>query len=84
MQNNIDPLTMSHNDATKIIKMLTARQYVVVCLLAQGNTHKQIAEELGVAKRTISSHAHNACNRAGAITTMQIVAIMTRSKKYIK
>ena len=54
--------------------MLTPRQTEILQLLANGNSHRQIALNLGISKDTIKNHMHDIGNRLG--TQGRVEAIM--------
>ena len=54
---------------------LTRRQLQVLVLVAQGGTSRMIAEELGIARDTVRTHAEAMKHRLGARTLAHAVAI---------
>ena len=54
---------------------LTRRQLQVLVLVAQGGTSRTIAEELGIARDTVRTHAESMKHRLGARTLAHAVAI---------
>jgi PAS domain S-box-containing protein len=58
---------------------LTARQYEVLALLADGLGTTEIAEKLGIAEQTARNHIRGALRKLGAHTRLQAVAIAYRS-----
>jgi DNA-binding CsgD family transcriptional regulator len=54
--------------------MITKREKEVVEWLIRGLILKEIADKLGISKRTVVAHIINARARIGARTTAQLVA----------
>ena len=54
---------------------LTLRERQVLAALAEGMTRKEIAWQLGVTERTVRLHTRRACERLGARTVEQAIAI---------
>lgn len=52
-------------DAKEAYKILTPRQVEVVLRVAQGQTSRQIASELGIAPSTVKTHRRNICGELG-------------------
>ena len=59
-------------------KALTAREADVLRLLAEGLSHDEIGERLSIGGETVRTHVRKACNRLGAATRTQAVAIALR------
>ena len=59
---------------------LTLRERQVLAALAEGMTRKEIAWQLGVTERTVRLHTRRACERLGAQTPTQAVAIAIRRR----
>lgn len=55
------------------IATLTSRQRDVLTLSALGNTNKEIADILGIAKSTVKIHSFRACHRLDCRTRTQAV-----------
>lgn len=58
---------------------LTKRQKAVVELMIQGKLIKEIADELGIAERTVKEFRQQAKERFGARTCYQLVALYVKS-----
>lgn len=54
---------------------LTRRQREVLAGLVAGQRQHEIAEQLGIKKRSVQTHLEHAKRRLGARTTMQAVAM---------
>ena len=50
---------------------LTATEHEVAEELAKGLTHKEVAENLGMSKRTVDFHADNIRQKAGVNSTIK-------------
>ena len=59
-------------------RSLTAREVDVLRLLAEGLTHEEIGARLGISSETVRTHMRKACNRLGAKTRTQAVALALR------
>ncbi|MGH3103220.1 MAG: response regulator [Gaiellaceae bacterium] len=57
---------------------LTERELAVLTLLAEGLSHEQIGQRLGIASETVRTHARKAADRLGARTRTQAVATAIR------
>ncbi|MFI6291543.1 LuxR C-terminal-related transcriptional regulator [Nonomuraea sp. NPDC050790] len=53
---------------------LTKREYEIALLVSQGLTNRQIAERLGIAKRTVDTHMENILTKLGISSRVQIAA----------
>lgn len=54
---------------------LSARQRQVLLLAAQGGTDKEMSQRMQVSPRTVRSHLARACERLGAVSRTNAVAI---------
>jgi DNA-binding NarL/FixJ family response regulator len=57
---------------------LTPRELDVLSMLADGLSHEQIGAQLGIGAETVRTHMKKACNRLGATTRTQAVAVALR------
>jgi DNA-binding NarL/FixJ family response regulator len=57
---------------------LTARECEVASEIARGLTNRQIADELGIGKRTADSHVQNILGKLGLATRSQVAAWVTQ------
>jgi DNA-binding NarL/FixJ family response regulator len=57
---------------------LTKRELDVLALLAEGLSHEEIADRLGIGAETVRTHLRKACGRLGAATRTQAVASALR------
>jgi DNA-binding NarL/FixJ family response regulator len=48
-------------------KMLTQRQFEVVCLLARGYSNQEIQLALSISERTVRHHIRNICKKLGVV-----------------
>jgi DNA-binding NarL/FixJ family response regulator len=55
-------------------RTLTPREWQVAELIGQGCTNRQIANRLGIARRTAESHVENIMSKLGLSARSQIVA----------
>jgi non-specific serine/threonine protein kinase len=53
---------------------LTAREREVAVLIAQGNTNRQIAEQLIIAPRTADNHVQHIFDKLGVSSRAQVAA----------
>ncbi len=51
---------------------LTAREYQVLALIANGHTGKQIAAELGISLRTARAHREKLAQKLGSSSTARL------------
>jgi DNA-binding NarL/FixJ family response regulator len=56
----------------------TARELEVLALLAEGMSHREIADRLSISPETVRRHGRNAAGRLGATTRTQAVATALR------
>jgi len=54
---------------------LTAREREVLTWAAQGKSAQDIAEILGISKRTVEEHTHSACRKLNAANRTHAVAV---------
>ena len=54
--------------------MLSAREWEVAVLVAQGYSNPQIAEQLVISRRTADTHVQNILNKLGLHARAQIAA----------
>ncbi|MCI0897044.1 MAG: response regulator transcription factor, partial [Chloroflexi bacterium] len=57
---------------------LTQREADVIRLIAQGKTDREIAEELIIAIRTVTTHVGNILNKTGAANRAEAASFATR------
>jgi DNA-binding NarL/FixJ family response regulator len=57
---------------------LTQRELDVLGLLAEGMQHEEIGNRLGISSETVRTHLRKACDRLGAATRTQAVAMALR------
>ena len=72
---NREPTGKSGNPA------LTPRQTMVMKLIIEGHSNKQIAKELGLAEATVKSHVSTIFRSLGVHSRTQAIAEVIRSKK---
>lgn len=58
--------------ANAMINILTAREFEVLRLLAQGDTVKQIGEKLGLSEKTVANHQSSIRDKLGARNAVQL------------
>lgn len=56
---------------------LTRRERQILALVAQGNSTKEIAIELGISPKTVEFHRSNLLRKFGARTSSQLIALAT-------
>ena len=54
-------------------KILTAREIIILAMMATGATNEQIADELCVSLHTIKNHRHNIFKKINAPNRLQAV-----------
>lgn len=64
------------------LKSLTDREIEVLERLGQGQTRKQIAQELHIAVGTVKNHVHSILSKTGAKTQLEVV-LMARHERLI-
>jgi DNA-binding NarL/FixJ family response regulator len=57
---------------------LTPRELEVIALIADGLSHDEVGLRLGIGAETVRTHMKKACNRLGATTRTQAVAVALR------
>lgn len=60
--------------------ILTKREKEVFTLLVNGNTTKEIAEELGISEKTVRNHISNTMQKLGVKGRSQAVVELLRMK----
>jgi DNA-binding CsgD family transcriptional regulator len=65
-------------DAANIVTTLSERQMQVLALVAEGRTDNEIAIQLGLSAKTISSYVEHIRNRLEAQSRAQAVALAIR------
>ena len=66
------PVTTEHRRGFPA-NALTRREREVLRLLARGNTNRQIAELLGLSKRTVDNHRANLMGKLGLVSRVELV-----------
>jgi two-component system, NarL family, response regulator NreC len=66
------PVTTEHRRSLPAIR-LTRRELDVLRLLAKGNTNRQIAELLGLSRRTVENHRANLMGKLGLVSRVELV-----------
>ncbi len=66
------PVTTEHRRGVQA-DPLTRRELDVLRLLAKGNTNRQIAELLGLSKRTVDNHRANLMGKLGLVSRVELV-----------
>ena len=70
------PLVVARDAKTS----LTDRERDVLSLLAEGLSHEEIGGRLSISAETVRTHVRKACERLGAVTRTQAVAIAVRRR----
>lgn len=65
--------------AQSVPEPLTKREYEIARLVSQGLTNRQIAERLGIAKRTVDTHMENILTKLAISSRVQIGAWIQRN-----
>jgi predicted ATPase/DNA-binding CsgD family transcriptional regulator len=68
----------SRPETPRAVAPLTAREFRVAELVAEGFTNQQVAARLGVAPRTIANHLHNIRRKLDLPTRAHVIAWVTR------
>jgi two-component system nitrate/nitrite response regulator NarL len=55
--------------------LFTPAQHRVLACVLRGDSNKQIAEQLGCAKRTVEFHVHNILKKAGCESRARLIAM---------
>ncbi|MDO8663555.1 MAG: helix-turn-helix transcriptional regulator [Candidatus Wildermuthbacteria bacterium] len=58
------------------LKDISDREKEVLCLVARGYTHKEIAENLSITNRTVEKHVSSAIGKIEAKNTIHAIAIL--------
>jgi two-component system response regulator NreC len=66
------PVTTEHRRGLPAIT-LTRRELDVLRLLDKGNTNRQIAELLGLSRRTVENHRANLMGKLGLVSRVELV-----------
>ena len=61
------------------LSLLTERERQVLDLLTGGQSHKQVAAELGISVKTVGSHVQNLLSKLGLHTRVEAVALAVRA-----
>jgi len=65
-------------------EQLTDRQKQIIALVAQGKTNAQIAEELGLSKRTVEAHRARTMKAIGVKNSAELVAWFSVNEKPVR
>jgi DNA-binding NarL/FixJ family response regulator len=71
---------IAHNaslQAKSVVNTLTAREFEVLRLLAQGDTVKRIGEKLGLSEKTVANHQSAIREKLGAKNGVQLARVAT-------
>jgi len=63
--------------AKSVVNTLTAREFEVLRLLAQGETVKRIGEKLGLSEKTVANHQSAIREKLGARNAVQLARVAT-------
>lgn len=63
------------------LSLLSERERQVCALVAQGRLNKQIADELGIAERTVKDHRAHALKKLGVDSTAELITLWHRLSK---
>ena len=66
------PITTEHRRGLPVIA-LTRRELDVLRLLAKGNTNRQIADLLGLSRRTVENHRASLMGKLGLVSRVELV-----------
>lgn len=69
----IDGYIGKSDEAADPYEALTDREKQVLKLIAEGNTHKEIASTLGISAKTAIAHHTNICDKLGMRTKAEII-----------
>ncbi|MBN2668583.1 MAG: response regulator transcription factor [Bacteroidales bacterium] len=72
--------TSSNTPKTKTIDDISKREKEILCLVANGNTNKEIAEKLNISIRTVDAHKNNIMQKLEIKNTVELVKFAIRSK----
>jgi DNA-binding CsgD family transcriptional regulator len=64
-----------------IMGKLTPREREAIILLMQGRRQREIAADMCITQRTVKAHIANARGKAGAKTTVELVALVAGEKE---
>lgn len=59
---------------------LTPREYVVACLVAEGQRNREIAAQLGVSVWTVKTHVKAILVKSGARNRVQVAVAVARTR----
>lgn len=62
---------------------LTPREKEVFCLLVEGESDKEIAKELYLSKRTVTTHVYHILKKFGKQSRMSLIAYYYRDSGYL-
>jgi DNA-binding NarL/FixJ family response regulator len=68
-------VTHDTSEAKALVKTLTAREFEVLRLLAQGETVKHIGEKLGLSEKTVANHQSAIREKLGARNGVQLARV---------
>lgn len=65
---------------TPLLSAITEREEIVLLLLADGHSYREIAGQMAVSPWTVKAHRDNARRKLGASSTVHAVAIVLRAR----
>ncbi len=74
----LDVLSLDGVGLRSQVEPLTQREQEIVCLIAQGNTSKEIAEQLGLQTKTVQNYRARVMEKLGLKTIAQLVRYALR------
>lgn len=81
VRNKLDGLVEQSNEVPKAVPFpsgLTGRQVMILKLVAQGKSNRQVAEELGLTVKTVSNHLTHIFNRTSCENRAAVTAFAFR------
>lgn len=76
---NVEPIEVNgsraREEALRRLKQLTPREYEITLRVARGQRPEQMSRELGISKKTISTHRLHALERLCLHTTSEVAIL---------
>ncbi|KAB2925644.1 MAG: response regulator transcription factor [Bacteroidetes bacterium] len=68
-----------HGEAQRLINLLTSREREILQLIAEAQSHQQIADRLNISVRTVDTHHHNILSKLGIHDSVSLVTFAIKN-----
>lgn len=83
IKNNISELVLEENKDTPNVNALTEREIQIINLIKEGNSSKEIANQLSISLKTVEVHRHNVLKKLKLKNSASLVNFINNTATYI-